>query len=749
MDYSKTVNLPKTDFPMRANLNTRELEIIKYWDEINLYQKLIDKNKNNNPYILHDGPPYANGNIHIGHALNKILKDIIVKYKCMRGFYTPFVPGWDCHGMPIEHKVIELLGAKHKQMQKKEIRDECKKYALKHIEIQKKDFIRLGCIGEWENPYLTLDPVYESAIIEMFGELVEKGYIYKGLKPVHWCFHCETALADAEVEYDNHSSSSIYVRFKIKNKNNLDLPDNTYFIIWTTTPWTLPANVAIALHPEFVYNLVLAANNYYIIVDDLTENVAKRISADFKIIKQYKGSELEKIICSHPFIDRDSVIINADYVTKDTGTGAVHIAPGHGEEDFIAGKIYKLPTISPVDNQGKFTNEFSDCKGINVFDANKLIINKLKQSNDLIGDPETIEHQYPHCWRCKNPIIFRATHQWFLKVDHLNLRKKILDCIDNNVNWIPNWGKDRISAMVKLRPDWCLSRQRIWGVPIPVMYCKNCQEVLISKKCIDYFKNLVEKYGVDSWFTMTASELLPPDTKCEKCGSAEFEKETDILDVWFDSGASHIAVLEKREYLSSPADLYLEGSDQHRGWFQLSLIPSYATRGRAPFKSVLTHGFVVDESGKKMSKSEGNVVSPQDIINKYGSDILRLWTSYEDYRNDVSIGGDIINRIVESYKKIRNTMRFLISNLYDFNRQNDYVEYDKLLEMDKWTLAKLYELNEKITSAYNEFKFHTIYHSIYNFCIKELSSFYLDILKERLYLSGSSSIERRAAQTVL
>ena len=751
MDFSKTVNLLKTDFPMRANLNQREPEMLKSWDDQKLYEKMLLKNIGKEQYILHDGPPYANGKIHIGHALNKILKDIIIKYKTMRGYNTPFVPGWDCHGMPIEHKVVELIGPKHKQMQKIDVRKKCKEYALEHIEIQKADFKRLGIQGEWDNPYLTLNPVYESAIIQMFSELVEKDYIYKGLKPVQWCCSCETALADAEVEYEDHKSPSIFVRFKVKNNNGIDLPENTYFVIWTTTPWTLPANVGIAVHPELTYNLFKSSNNFYFAVSELTERVAKKINSenDFEIIKKFKGSELKGILCAHPFIDRDSRVINGDFVTTDTGSGCVHIAPGHGQDDYIAGKEYGLQVISPVDNEGRFTSDFEMMKGIKVFDANPKIIELLKEKAALIGEPEKIEHSYPHCWRCKKPIIFRATAQWFLKVDHNNLRQKLSECIAKDVKWVPDWGKDRIGSMVKVRPDWCLSRQRIWGVPIPVMYCKDCGEVLLEKKNIDYFQKLVEKQGVDCWFTLEPSELLPPETKCKKCGSSIFKKETDILDVWFDSGASHIAVLEKRDYLKSPADLYLEGSDQHRGWFQLSLIPSLATRGRAPFKTVLTHGFVVDEQGRKMSKSLGNVIAPQEIISKFGADILRLWTAYEDYKNDVSIGGDIVNRLVEAYKKIRNTMRFLIINIGDFSNKTDYVQYENMNEIDKWMLAKLNDLSDKVTIAYDEFRFYSIYHAIYNFCVKELSSFYLDIVKERLYLSGAPSQSRRAAQTVI
>jgi len=754
MEYSKTVYLPKTDFPMRANLSQREPETLKHWQALDLYKKIIERNKDKSSYILHDGPPYANGNIHIGHALNKILKDIIIKYKSMRGYYTPFVPGWDCHGMPIEHKVIELLGEKHKQMSKIEIRKECKNYALKHIEIQKQDFKRLGCIAEWDNPYLTLLPEYEAAIIQMFGELVEKNFIYKGLKPVHWCSKCETALADAEVEYSDHTSPSIYVRFKVCKKNDIDLPDNTYFIIWTTTPWTIPANVGIALHPDFTYNLIRINDAHYICVNELSERIIDKFSEEGNItsflVRQFKGAELKGIECLHPFIsDRISKVINGMFVTLDTGSGCVHIAPGHGEDDFIIGKEYNLPVISPVDNRGCFTSDFKEMQGKFVFAANKEIIELLKTKKALIGAPENIQHSYPHCWRCKSPIIFRATYQWFLKVDHLDLRKRLLDAVETQVQWVPNWGKERIRGMLITRPDWCLSRQRSWGVPIPVMYCKHCNQPLLDKKNIDHFQNLVAKHGVDCWFEFDEKQLLPENTKCPNCGASEFTKETDILDVWFDSGASHIAVLEQRNYLRSPADIYLEGSDQHRGWFQLSMIPAVAIRNRPPFKTVLTHGFVVDEKGQKMSKQLGNVVTPKEIIDKFGADILRLWVAYEDYRNDVSIGADIINRLIEAYKKIRNTLRFLLGCLNDFDFQKNAVEYPKLLEIDKWMLAQLFALQKKVTENYEEFKFHSIYHNIFNFCIKELSAFYLDIIKERIYLYSIDSTERRAAQTVV
>jgi len=545
MDYSKTVNLPKTDFPMRANLSQREPETIKLWEEKNIYKQIITKNKNNASYILHDGPPYANGKIHIGHALNKILKDIIIKYKSLQGFYTPFVPGWDCHGMPIEHKVIEKIGPKHKLMPKVAIRKICKEYALEHVEIQKSDFKRLGVFAEWDNPYLTLNPEYESSIIQMFGELVEKNYIYKGLKPVHWCYSCETALADAEVEYDDHKSPSIYVRFKVSNNNNIDLPENTFFIIWTTTPWTIPANVGIAIHPDYNYNLFKTGSDYYIAVEELTETVSKKINNfSYEIIKKFKGIDLKGIHCAHPFLDRQSIVINGSFVTVDTGSGCVHIAPGHGQDDYIAGRQYGLPTVSPVDKEGKFTSEFEIMNGIHVFEANTKIIELLKEKSALIGKPEIIEHSYPHCWRCKNPIIFRATPQWFLNVNHLDLKNKILSCIQNDVQWIPDWGKDRIKSMFEVRPDWCLSRQRIWGVPIPAMYCNDCGETLLEKINIDFFNKLVEKSGVDCWFTLEPNDLLPEGAVCKKCGSSSFTKETDIMDVWFDSGASHIGVLE-------------------------------------------------------------------------------------------------------------------------------------------------------------------------------------------------------------
>jgi isoleucyl-tRNA synthetase len=746
MDYGKTLNLPKTDFQMRAKLAEREPNYLKKWAEEDVYNKCREIRKNAEKYILHDGPPYANGEIHIGTALNKILKDFVVKYKFMAGYDTPFVPGWDCHGLPIELKVIDNLKDRIAKMSQYDIRQECKKYALKFIDIQREAFKRLGGFGRWEDPYLTLSPKYETGIIEMFLELFKKEYIYRGLKPIHWCCSCNTALAEAEVEYDNHTSHSIYVSFKVKDYKNFSELADANFIIWTTTPWTLPANLGIAVHPDIEYVLAKTECGNFVLAKELVETVMNKIELSYEIIKSYKGAELENIICSHPFMKRDSLVINADYVSIETGSGLVHIAPGHGTDDYITGKKYGFEVLSPVDDNGCFTNEVKLWEGINVFKANPLIIEHLQNINALLK-AEKLEHSYPHCWRCKRPVIFRSTSQWFIAVDKNDLRKRALSEIDN-VKWFPAWGEKRIRAMLENRPDWCISRQRLWGVPIPAFYCEKCHNVLMNVETISYFKDLVLEHGVDVWFDKTAEELLPAGTKCPKCSSSKFKKEKDILDVWFDSGSSHISVLDKEPELHSPADMYLEGSDQHRGWFQSSLIPSVAVKNQAPFKEVLTHGYIVDEHGKKMSKSIGNVIHPQEIIKKYGADILRLFVSSENYQNDVRISKELIAKVAEVYKKIRNTFRFLLGNLNDFE-EKVFVDYDDLTLIDKDILYKLNNLHNIVTDNYNDYKFHSVYHHIYNFCTVEVSSYYLDISKDVLYCEEKNSIARRRTQTVL
>ncbi len=757
MEYNKTINLPSTQFQMKADLPKREPEIQKIWEKIRLYESIQEKNKNGPKYVLHDGPPYANGNIHMGHALNKILKDIIVKFKLMKGFNVPFVPGWDCHGLPIEYQLLKNLGLRKEEIDRVEFRMKARAYAEKFAGIQKEEFKRLGIFADWENPYLTMSYDYEAKIIEIFKRLVGEGYIYRGKKPVYWCANCETALAEAEVEYSNHTSHSVYVKFPVKKlgkDKRIEFQLPTSVLIWTTTLWTLPANVALAFHPEYEYAWVKLSSSNLPIKEEIII-VAKKLASsllqkfgieNYDIWKVCQGKDLEGIVCSHPFIDRDSVGICADFVTLEEGTGIVHIAPGHGQEDYQIGLKYELPVLAPVDGKGKFTDEVPQFSGIDVFSSNKLIIEKLKNSSRLLHFEEIV-HPYPHCWRCKKPIIFRATEQWFLDVDKSGLRQKMLEVI-KRVKWIPKIGENRISAVVEVRPDWCLSRQRYWGVPIPIFYCKNCGEPLMSEESIEAVQQLVLKEGSDAWYIKKEEEILPKGTECPKCSKSKFIKEKDILDVWFDSGVSHEAVLRERENLSWPADLYLEGSDQHRGWFQTSLIPAVALEESAPYRSVLTHGFVVDGEGRKMSKSIGNVIAPQEIIEKYGAEILRLWVASEDYSEDMRISSEILGHLVDGYRRIRNTFRFLLGNLSDFNVSKK-VKYQEMPEIDQWMLHRLQELISQVMDKYESFQLHRVYRDIHNFCTRELSSFYLDVLKDRLYTFGKDSLPRRSAQTVL
>ncbi|WP_054695784.1 isoleucine--tRNA ligase [Syntrophomonas palmitatica] len=743
--YDASINLPQTEFPMRANLPTREPEILKFWDEINIYQQIQNKNKGREKFILHDGPPYANGDIHLGHTLNKVLKDIIVKQRSMAGYDSPYVPGWDTHGLPIEQQAIKSLGIDRHRTDVLEFRKHCKEYALKYVNTQREQFRRLGVRGDWEHPYLTLNPQFEAIQIKVFGEMARKGYIYKGLKPVYWCADCETALAEAEVEYNDKTSPSIYVKFKVKDGKGL-LPDDAFVIIWTTTPWTLPANTAICVHPEYDYVLLEAGTEKYVAAKGLLETVASALGwNEYKIIAEFKGKTLERAVCRHPFFERDSLIILGEHVTLDAGTGCVHTAPGHGEDDFYVGKEYDLEVISPVDDRGRFTSQAGQFEGLYVHDANKDVIAELEKRNALLKASK-VEHQYPHCWRCKNPIIFRATEQWFASVD--GFRQNALEEIDK-VRWIPSWGRDRIYNMVRDRGDWCISRQRTWGVPIPIFYCESCGQTLVNEQTITRISELFAEHGSDIWFAEPAAHLLPEGAKCENCGSSDFRKETDIMDVWFDSGSSHMAVLESYSELRWPADLYLEGSDQHRGWFNSSLSTAVAVRGQAPYRQVLTHGFLVDEQGYKMSKSLGNVVDPLKMINEMGADILRLWVASADYRNDVSVSNNIIRQSAEAYRKIRNTCRFILGNLYDFDPERDRMEYAQLTELDKWALLKLDKLVRRVSKAYDEYEFHVVFHSVHNFCTIDLSTIYFDILKDKLYCSLPQDPERRAAQNVL
>ena len=755
MEYKDTLNLPKTDFPMRANLPQNEPKQVEKWQRDETYFQALEINHGNPKFILHDGPPYANGNIHIGHALNKILKDIIVKYKAMTGNAAPYVPGWDCHGLPIELQVEKNIGrAKKLAMSKAEIRRLCKEYAEKYISIQRDEFKRLGVLGDWERPYRTLDPAYEAQEVRELGKIVESGALYRQKKPVYWCASCVTALAEAEVEYEDHISPSIYVKFAVTNSKGLfpiDPVNGTFFVIWTTTPWTLPANQAIAVHPKFIYRLVKTPKGQLIINQELIPSVMMVCGIapeEYQILDgAWPGTDLEGIVCRHPWIDRDSQIILGEFVTQDQGTGAVHIAPGHGQEDYEVGMRYGLPVMAPVDAEGKFTAEAGDLKGESVFKADARIIQKLAERGALLKE-EKLSHSYPHCWRCKKPVIFRATEQWFISMDKKGLRQDALDAIEQ-VRWIPPWGKDRIRGMLESRPDWCVSRQRSWGVPIPAVYCGSCNRAVLTQELCNHVAEIFEREGSDAWFLRPVNELIPASVTCPDCGGRDFTREEDILDVWFDSGVSHAAVVERDPRLGGRADLYLEGSDQHRGWFHTSLLTSLATRGRAPYGSVLTHGFTLDGKGRKMSKSLGNVIAPQEIMKKSGAEILRLWVAAEDFREDVRISDEILNRLIEAYRRLRNTARFLISNLYDFDPKKDVVKAAELDEMDRWILQRTQDVLSRCREAYDDCEFHVVYHTLNNFCSVDLSAQYLDIVKDRLYCEGTKSKTRRAAQTTL
>ena len=747
-DYKNTLNLPKTAFPMKAQLAQREPGFLKSWQEDDIYKQILRKSQGKDKYILHDGPPYANGDIHIGHVLNKTLKDIVVKYKTMQGFDSPYVPGWDCHGLPVEHQLFKELGISKYQIDQLNFRKKARNYALKYVTKQKEQFKRLGVFGDWENPYLTLSPEYEEVIIDSLKILCEKGYVDRGLKPVNWCFRCETALAEAEVEYNNHTSPSIYVKFKLDPHK--DYPQDSYLVIWTTTPWTLLANVAVALHPKLKYSYIKTDKGNLIVASDLLSRVLDQSGAEsLEVIREIEGSKLEGLTYQHPFGIRKGRVVLADYVSREEGTGLVHTAPGHGAEDYATGLKYKLDVIMPVDEKGKFDNSAGDFSGMNVFEANQAIIEKLtKQRRLLFQAPLT--HSYPHCWRCKQPVIFRATKQWFLLIDKDNLRDNLISAIEHEVRWVPSSGRERISAMVKLRPDWCISRQRYWGVPIPSVKCTKCKEETLDPVVIENFKKFVAKESSDAWFQHELSEFLPKGFKCPHCQGNQFVKGEDILDVWFDSGVSHQAVLKKRKELGgTPCALYLEGSDQHRGWFQSSLIPSMCIDDKPPYKEVLTHGFVVDGSGRKMSKSLGNVISPFDVIKHYGADILRMWVASSDYNDDIRISEEILARLSEAYRKIRNTIRFSLSNLYDFDPDKYKVDYRSLEKIDKWILKRLQWRIGCITAGYEDFNFHHAFKNIYDLCNINLSMFYLDRVKGRLYTYAKDSPQRRSAQTAI
>ena len=733
---------------MKANLPQRELEIFKWWEDNDIYAKSLKINEDKPLFVLHDGPPYANGDIHLGHALNKILKDIIVKFKSMSGYKAPYVPGWDTHGLPIESQAIKKLGVDRYEADPLAFRKICRDFALKYVDIQREGFKRLGVRGDWANPYLTLNPEFEAKQIEVFGEMAQKGYIYKGLKPVYWCTDCETALAEAEIEYADSVAQSLYVKFPVVDDKGLfgNLA-NTYFLIWTTTAWTLPANMAVCVNPDIEYGLVRFDNGeVYVLAIDLIDAVAADANlGSYEILKRFKGSQLEGIETHHPFFERLSPVILGEYVTLEQGTGCVHIAPGHGQEDFEVGRKYDLQVLNPVDDKGYMTKEAGKFAGMFYEEAGKAIIDEIR-SNGMLLAVKDVQHSYPHCWRCKNPVIFRATEQWFASID--GFREQALEAIAS-VKWTPAWGQDRMTNMVKERYDWCISRQRLWGVPLPIFYCKECGEAIINADTISAVSNLFREKGSDVWFVMDAADILPEGFSCPHCGGKTFTKENDIMDVWFDSGSSHAAVLEVRDELNWPADMYLEGYDQFRGWFQSSLLTSVATRGRAPYNEVLTHGMVVDGEGRKMSKSLGNGVEPQDVVKEYGADILRLWVTSADYKSDMRISPSILKQLSEVYRKIRNTARFLMGNLYDFKPDKDAVAYEEMKEIDKWALMRLQELIGEVTQAYNDYEYYSVYHAIYNFCVVDMSNFYLDVLKYRLYTFKPDSKERRAAQTVL
>ena len=762
VEFKDTLNLPQTSLAMRANATVRELEIQKFWEENKIYEKSVANKDKTNKFILHDGPPYLSSEkIHVGTALNKILKDILTKYKSQRGFYSPYVPGYDGHGLPIENKVVKEIKGGRSAVTPYELRQKCREFAHKNLKGQESEFKRLGVWGDWENPYLTINPEYEAEQVRVFGEMYKKGYIEKGMKPVYWCASCETALAEAEVEYADHTSTSIYVRFKFDdestNKINSKIlggksDKDIYAIIWTTTPWTIPSNMAISMHPKFEYTFFEFKGDVYVVAQELLGAFLSDVEweeKDIKVVGSCVGQDLELLNTKHPLYDRKSPIILGEHVTLDAGTGSVHTAPGHGLEDYEVGCRYGIEVFSPLDGRGIWTDAVQDkeLEGVPYYKGNKIVIEKLQNCGALLK-AQDINHSYPHCWRCKNPVIYRATPQWFVKVD--KFRDKALEAI-KNVKWIPASGENRISNMVAGRTDWCISRQRAWGVPIPVFYCEDCGEVIVTDETINHIAEIFEKESSDAWVKYSAEELLPSGFKCPKCGKTHFKKENDIMDVWFDSGISWRAVVEKRsEQLgTTPVEMYLEGSDQHRGWFQSSLLTSVATEGKAPYKTVLTHGFVFGEDGRKMSKSLGNYIRPDDIIKNYGADILRLWAASVDYRNDTKIGDNIVKQLVEIFKKTRNTARFLLGNLFDFDPKVDYVKYEDLKELDKFALHKLNNLIEEVTVAFENYEFYKYFQHLQNFAAVDLSSFYLDIVKDRLYTAGKKSISRRACQTVM
>ena len=754
-DYKKTLNLPQTAFPMKANLAQREPQMLKQWEESNAYAAMVDTCTAKGAYVLHDGPPYANGHIHMGTALNKILKDIIIKSRNMQGFEARYVPGWDCHGLPIEHKVEQELKEKKKTLPAHVVRKCCRDYAGKWIDIQRKEFRRLGVLGDWENPYRSMTPAYEAITARELARFVEKGNVVRAKKPIYWCCSCHTALAEAEVEYADHTSPSIFVRFPLPDQKLKEIfpqadTGRSYVIIWTTTPWTLPDNMAVCLHPEFMYALVEADDAQYVLARELVESCAATFGwSDYKVLGEAEGSALEGLEARHPFYNRVSPLILGRHVTLDAGSGCVHTAPGHGREDYEVGLQYKLDVLSPLDDAGRFLPSVEFFAGLNVFEANPKVIEKLQEVGALLRE-QKISHSYPHCWRCKNPVIFRATTQWFISMEKNNLRQQALTAINEKVNWIPAWGRERIYNMIESRPDWCISRQRQWGVPILALLCEDCGEAWNDPK---WMTEMTERFaahptGCDYWYEADLSEIVPEGLKCPHCGGQHWKKESDILDVWFDSGTSFAAVLEARPELRFPADLYLEGSDQHRGWFHSSLLVAEGTRNTPPYKTVLTHGYVVDGEGRKMSKSIGNVIAPQELIDKFGAEIVRLWVASVEYREDIRISDQILNRLVDAYRRIRNTCRFILGNIADLS-EADLLPAGELLSLDRFALDVAAQVHQRIQDAYEAFEFHKVYHTLHNYCVTDLSGVYLDILKDRLYTSAPKSRERRSAQTAL
>lgn len=747
VNYSETLNLPKTDFPMRASLPENEPKILEEVFENGLYEKMLKKNEGKEPFVLHDGPPYANGEIHLGHALNKVLKDTIVRYKNLKGYYTPYIPGFDTHGMPTEKKAIEKLGLNRDEIPVNTFRDTCKQFTMDYKDKQIEGFKRLGVLGDWDNPYITYQPQMEAKQIGVFADMYKKGYIYKGLKPVYWCTDCETALAEAEIEYKDINSHTAYVKFPVSDAKGKFDEENTSFVIWTTTPWTLPGNMGITIDGEFKYSIVNTGKEKLIIATELVDKVMEKAGiTEYEKTAEFSGSELEGVICKHPFLDRDSrVVLGSDETIKvelDTGTGAVHTAPGYGKEDYLCGLKNGLDIVVTINAKGHQTEEAGPFAGMYYAKSDKEIIKWLDENGYLLVS-EDVNHSYPHCWRCKHPVIYRATNQWFASVD--GFRKETLEAI-KGVKWYPAWGEERISKMVEDRNDWCISRQRTWGVPIPIFYCADCEKEYVTPESLDKVQEIFKEKGSNAWFDLSEKELMPEGAKCPHCGSTEFKKETDIMDVWFDSGSTHESVLAERGL--PEANLYLEGSDQYRGWFQSSLLTSVATKGKAPYKEVLTHGYTVDEQGRKMSKSLGNGIDPKDVTNESGADVLRLWVLSSDYKSDVSGSKNIIKQVTEVYRKIRNTARYILGNIHDFDVDNP-VPYEDLQEIDKWALTKLNKLVKDCTEAYDVYDFHNAYHAINQFCVVDMSAFYLDIIKDRLYTSKTDSVERRAAQTTM